>query len=102
LLKKAHVIVNDISSNDGNDTVHDITRLGGESTFIQADVTNANEVEQMDNKIMEDKGWINVLFNNAGVSGIGAVHETSEELWDKVVNVNIKGVFLPCKSVYLT
>lgn len=39
------------------------------------------------------------MFNNAGISGVGAAHELSEELWDRVINVNVKGVFLPCKYV---
>jgi NAD(P)-dependent dehydrogenase (short-subunit alcohol dehydrogenase family) len=95
----AQVIVNDLSSKAGNETVGEILESGGEAAFIQADVTNAHEVEQMVSQAIDDKGRIDVLFNNAGISGVGAVHETSEELWDRVVNVNIKGVFLPCKYV---
>jgi NAD(P)-dependent dehydrogenase (short-subunit alcohol dehydrogenase family) len=95
----AQVIVNDLSSKAGNETVGEILESGGEAAIIQADVTNAHEVEQMVSQAIDDKGRIDVLFNNAGISGVGAVHETSEELWDRVVNVNIKGAFLPCKYV---
>ncbi|MBE3102937.1 MAG: SDR family oxidoreductase [Bacilli bacterium] len=93
----AHVIINDLSSKAGNETLNEIINSGKEATFIQADVTNANEVENMINEVIKVRGKIDVLFNNAGIAGIGALHDTSEELWDKVVNVNIKGVFLPCK-----
>ncbi|MGG1397422.1 glucose 1-dehydrogenase [Bacillus salipaludis] len=95
----AHVIVNDLSSEKGNETVKEITDSGGNAAFIQTDVTKGNEVEQMVHEVINQTGRIDVLFNNAGISGVGAVHETSEELWDQVVNVNIKGVFLPCKFV---
>ncbi|WP_438938615.1 SDR family NAD(P)-dependent oxidoreductase [Alicyclobacillus suci] len=42
---------------------------------------------------------MDVLFNNAGIAGVGAVHEIEEDTWDKVVNVNLKGVYLPSKYV---
>jgi NAD(P)-dependent dehydrogenase (short-subunit alcohol dehydrogenase family) len=94
----AKVIVNDISV-QGRKTVEEIQRQGGEAIFLQADVTKAAEVETMVEKALDRYGQIDVLFNNAGISGVGAVHETSEEMWDRVVNVNLKGVFLPSKSV---
>src|SRR5690625_79987 len=86
----AKVIVNDVSDENGNKTVTDIQENGGEAYYIRADVTNAADVEQMVNETLKRYGKIDVLFNNAGVSGVGAAHETSEELFDKVVNVNIK------------
>ncbi|WP_134684354.1 SDR family NAD(P)-dependent oxidoreductase [Brevibacillus migulae] len=95
----ARVIVNDRQEEAGKETVREIGESGGEALFLQADVTDAAQVERMVQQALEQCGQIDVLFNNAGISGVGALHETSEELWDKVVNVNIKGVFLPSKSV---
>ncbi|UOF92446.1 glucose 1-dehydrogenase [Fodinisporobacter ferrooxydans] len=95
----AKVIVNDVSHEQGMATVQEIRQNGGEACFLQADVTNAAEVEEMVKQALQQYGKIDVLFNNAGISGVGSVHETSEELWDRVVNVNIKGVFLPSKYV---
>lgn len=95
----ARVVVNDRNEEDGRRTVELITEQGGDALFVQADVTNAAEVERMVVTALEHYRQIDVLFNNAGISGVGAIHETSEELWDKVVNVNIKGVFLPSKYV---
>jgi NAD(P)-dependent dehydrogenase (short-subunit alcohol dehydrogenase family) len=94
----AKVIVNDISE-QGRETVEEIKGQAGEAVFFQADVTKASEVEAMVEKAIDHYGKIDILFNNAGISGVGAVHETSEELWDRVVNVNLKGVFLPSKMV---
>lgn len=95
----AKLIVNDVNEDNGKTTVKEIQNNGGEAIYIKADVTSAEEVKQMVDKAIEHFGRIDVLFNNAGVSGVGAVHETSEELWDRVTNVNIKGVFMPCKYV---
>ncbi|WP_134701320.1 SDR family NAD(P)-dependent oxidoreductase [Ammoniphilus sp. YIM 78166] len=95
----AKVIVNDLSREHGEETVEGIRQKGGVAQFIQADVTNALEVDRMVQLVIDTYGRIDVLFNNAGISGVGAVHETSEELWDRVVNVNLKGVFMPSKYV---
>ncbi|MBV7504366.1 glucose 1-dehydrogenase [Bacillus sp. sid0103] len=95
----AKVIVNDLSGEQGKRTVDEIHAEGGEAVFLQADVTNAAEVEAMIIQALALYGRIDVLFNNAGISGVGALHEVSEELWDRVVDVNVKGVFLPSKYV---
>ncbi|MDR7080022.1 NAD(P)-dependent dehydrogenase (short-subunit alcohol dehydrogenase family) [Neobacillus niacini] len=95
----AHVLINDISEKHGEETLTEIQAQGGQATFIQSDVTKEDDVKILVNKSLEAAGQIDVLFNNAGISGVGAVHETSEELWDRVVNVNVKGVFLPSKYV---
>lgn len=95
----AKIIVNDLKESDGEETVRLIREQGGEATFVQADVTKASDVEQMVERSLQAYGVIDILFNNAGISGVGAVHELSEELWDRVVNVNMKGVFLPCKYI---
>lgn len=95
----AKVIVNDLKETDGEETVRLIREQGGEALFLQADVTKASDVEQMVNQSIQTFGAIDILFNNAGIAGVGAVHELTEELWDRVVNVNMKGVFLPCKYV---
>lgn len=95
----AKVIVNDLSVKSGQETVQEIHAQGGEAVFIQADVTKSEEVKNMVEEVIGRYGKIDILFNNAGISGVGAIHEMSEELWDQVVNVNMKGVFLPSKFV---
>ena len=95
----ALVVVNDTSEQGGLETLELIKNNGGEAIFIQADVTKADDVQRMVDEIIRHTGKIDVLFNNAGISGVGMLHETSEELWDKVVNVNIKGVYMTSKYV---
>jgi NAD(P)-dependent dehydrogenase (short-subunit alcohol dehydrogenase family) len=95
----AKVIVNDLSEQQGSQTVKEIDEQDGEAVFIQADVTKRDEVEAMIQNGIKRYGKIDVLFNNAGISGVGAIHEIEEDLWDQVVKVNLKGVFLPSKYV---
>lgn len=95
----AKVVVNDLSEKHGIETVEEIQAQGGEAVFLQADVTITSDVKEMVQHALERYKKIDVLFNNAGISGVGALHETSEELWDRVVDVNLKGVFLPSKYV---
>ncbi|TBL75114.1 SDR family NAD(P)-dependent oxidoreductase [Paenibacillus thalictri] len=95
----AVVIVNDLQEDKGNETVEEIRAAGGEASFIQADVTNPDSVKAMVDTAIAQYGRIDVLFNNAGISGVGAIHEVEPEAWDRVIAVNIRGVFLPSKYV---
>ncbi|MCZ8524099.1 MULTISPECIES: SDR family NAD(P)-dependent oxidoreductase [Paenibacillus] len=95
----AVVVVNDLLEEKGQETVQAIRDAGGEALFVQADVTNPDSVQSLVGTVIAAYGRIDVLFNNAGISGVGAIHEVEPEQWDRVINVNIRGVFLPCKYV---
>ncbi|WP_405176231.1 glucose 1-dehydrogenase [Paenibacillus sp. FSL H8-0261] len=95
----ATVIVNDLDEARGIETLKDIHADGGKGHFIHADVTHAESVEQMVDQIIEQYGHIDVLFNNAGISGVGALHEVEPDAWERVIQVNIRGVYLPSKYV---
>lgn len=95
----ASVIVNDLDEAKGRETVEAIRAAGGDAVFIQADVTNPESVQTLVRDSLEAYGRIDVLFNNAGISGVGAIHEVEPEAWDRVISVNIRGVYLPSKYV---
>ncbi|MCS7462382.1 glucose 1-dehydrogenase [Paenibacillus doosanensis] len=95
----AAVIVNDLLEERGQETVEEIKQAGGEAIFLQADVTNPDSVKAMVDQAIAAYGRIDVLFNNAGVSGVGAIHEVEPDAWDRVININIRGVYLPSKYV---
>ncbi|SHE10035.1 3-ketoacyl-(ACP) reductase [Chlamydia abortus] len=95
----ALVIVNDLDEEKGRETVKQIAEDGGEAIFLKADVTSPEEVKAMVAQGIAKWGRIDVLFNNAGISGVGALHEVEPENWDKVMSINIKGVYLPSKYV---
>jgi NAD(P)-dependent dehydrogenase (short-subunit alcohol dehydrogenase family) len=93
------VVVADIREEEGQKTVSLIKDTGGEATFIRSDVSDTGDVKAMISFTEKTYGQLNVLFNNAGIfhQKDGSVLETSEEIWDVVLNVNLKGVFLGCK-----
>ena len=95
----ATVIVNDLDAKSGNETVIEIGNQGGEAWFIEADVTNPLSVKAMVDEAIEKYKRIDVLFNNAGISGVGRLHEIELDAWEKTMNVNINGVMLPSKFV---
>lgn len=95
----ATVVVNDLDATKGEETAKEIRENGGSAIFIQADVTDPASVQAMVERILAEYGVIDVLFNNAGISGVGALHEVEPDVWDRVMNVNIRGVYLPSKFV---
>ena len=95
----AIVIVNDLDSISGNETVMEILNSDGEAVFIQADVTDVTSVQSMVDEAINRFERIDVLFNNAGISGVGKLHEVNIDAWNKTMSVNINGVMLPSKFV---
>jgi len=95
----AKVVVVDLNSIAGPETVNLIKTAGGEAAFVRADVSKATEAKAMIEFAEKTYGKLNVLFNNAGIfpDADGSVLETEEEVWELVMNVNLKGVFLGCK-----
>jgi len=82
---------------DGGKRVAD--EIGDPNFFLCANVAIASEMERMSKTVLDRFGHIDILFNNAGVSCVGALHETSEEEWDRVMAINTKGIYLACKYV---
>ena len=97
------VVSTDSNVKGGEETVDTIKKAGGEATFIKCDVTKADDVETMINKIIEVYGSLDYAFNNAGVGPDGKrlpvvnIVDCPEEIWDKTLGVNLKGVFLCMK-----
>ena len=95
----ARIVVADWSEDGGAETVAAVEAAGGEATFVKVDVAKADQVERMVATTMERFGALHVLYNNAGIfpGDDGGVTETPEPTWDRVMDVNLKGVWLGCK-----
>ncbi len=93
----AQVVVADINEAGGQVVADTIRAGGGEAIFIRADVTVEADVEHMLALAVETFGRLDILFNNAGIGHRVPVHECTVEDWDRVLAVDLKGVFLGCK-----
>ena len=95
----ANVVVNDGVPERITRAVTDIAALGVQALGVQASVTQAGEVERLVQETLSRFGKIDILVNNAGVVVVKSITEQSEADWDKVLSVNLKGVFLCCHRV---
>lgn len=88
-------------SQAGKNTVDEILQDGGQASFFQVDIANENDVKQAVVDTVQTYGKIDVLYNNAGVmpEADNSVVNTSEEIWDLVMNINVKGIFFMTKYV---
>jgi NAD(P)-dependent dehydrogenase (short-subunit alcohol dehydrogenase family) len=95
----ARIVVADWSDAGGAETVAAVEAAGGEAAFVKVDVAKAAQVEAMIAVAMDRFGSLDVLYNNAGIfpADDGGVTETPEPTWDRVMEVNLKGVWLGCK-----
>lgn len=94
----AKVTVADVNSQSGEETVSLIVESGGEAIFVKTDVKNSNQVKELINTTTNTFGGLHILVNNAGISNseVRSV-DLSEEEWDHVIDINLKGVFLGIK-----
>ena len=74
-------------------------REHGDATYFKADVSNSSQVKKLVDETIQKYGRIDILVNNAAIVSVGTVVNTSEEIWDQVIDINMKGVFLCCKYV---
>lgn len=95
----ARVVVADINEAQGQATAAQIRENGKEAIFVRQDVSSAEDWQRVVSTALENFGRIDVLVNNAGMLVWGALEETSDADWDRLMNVNAKGVFLGCKHV---
>ncbi|GIO23454.1 SDR family NAD(P)-dependent oxidoreductase [Oceanobacillus sp. J11TS1] len=95
----ATVVINDLDEKSGQQTIDEIHLNNGKAIFIQGNITKTEDVKYLVYEVTKRFGRIDILFNNAGISGIGQLHEIESEEWERVLNVNVYGVFLVSKYV---
>ena len=86
------------SQEEADEVVNTIKEMGGRAIAVKCDVSKRDEVEAMFKATVEEYGKVDILVNNAGVGVGGSLLETTDEIWDKHMAVNLKGVFL-CSQV---
>ena len=94
----AKIVVFDIDEGAGRETVEQIRGQGGEAIFVHGDVSNPDDAVRVIDATVNAYGRVDVLVNNAGIHVDRTVADTTEEEWDRILGVNLKGVFLCSKA----
>lgn len=89
----AKVVVADFDRDKGEATCADIAAAGGEGIFCAVDVTDRQQVQAMVDVTVKRFGRIDILLNNAGITADAMLTKMTEEQWDRVIAINLKGVF---------
>lgn len=95
----ARVVVADIDLDAATATVAEIANSHGDAVAERVDVTDERETVALVARVVARDFRIDVLFNNAGIAGVGDVMETEPELFDRVMRVNVRGVYLMSRAV---
>jgi len=94
----ANVVINDVSQKDADATAQEIQSLGRKSLSMTASVSDRNDVQVMFERIKSQFGGLDILVNNAGITRDGFLMKMTEDQWDQVMDVNLKGVFNCCQE----
>lgn len=94
----AKVIVSDINLEESQLVVDEIVAAGGQAAAIKCDVSSRTEVDAMILKAKEEFGSLDILVNNAGIFPFISLEKMSESDWDRVMDINMKGVFFTCQE----
>jgi len=95
----AHVVVSDINLDDCNKVVEEIKAIGKEGLAVKADISNPEEVKEMVKSTVKRFGKIDILVNNAGIYMQKSLTDSTEQDFDRILDINLKGVFLCSKAV---
>jgi 3-oxoacyl-[acyl-carrier protein] reductase len=93
------VAVSDIKADLACSTCNEIHSIGGRAIAVQADVADKRSVQGLVSKVHQEFHGIDVLVNNAGVLHSTSLADITEEEWDRILSINLKGVFLTCQAV---
>lgn len=95
----AKVVVTDVKVEGGEETAHMVNAAGGQAVFHATDVSQAEQIEAAVRLAVDTYGALHLMYNNAAVlhRKDALVTNLEEDIWDLVLNVNLKGVYLGCK-----
>ncbi len=93
----ARLVLGDIDERAGGLAAEEIGGAGGQAAFVRTDVASDPDVQRLVSTAVDRYGKLDIIFNNAGIHLVKPILESTEEDFDRVVAINLKGVFLGCK-----
>lgn len=87
------------SATEAQHVVDEIRRMGRKALAVQADVSSFEDAQRMVKQVIEEFGSLEILVNNAGINWDGVIWKMTEEQWDAVINIDLKGTFNYCRAV---
>lgn len=89
----AKVVISDLAMSSGEESAKQLQDQGFEAVFIPCDISKREQVNALFSQAKEHFGTIDVIVNNAGINRDGMLHKLSDDDWDKVIDINLKGTF---------
>jgi 3-oxoacyl-[acyl-carrier protein] reductase len=89
----ANIVVSDLNVEAGKETVQEIKSLGRDAVWVEANVSSSDDAGQLIDQAQEKFGRIDILVNNAGITRDNLLMRMSEDEWDSVIAVNLKGTY---------
>ncbi len=94
----AKVVIADVLEDEGRRTEAQINESGGDAIFVRLDVTRESEWDAAVTRAVQQFGKLDIVVNNAGIAFRNSIEDTSVEAWDRVMDINAKGVFFGTKA----
>ena len=96
----AAVVIADVGDATGKQVADEITSNGGNTVYCSCDVSDGDSVAQSIATTVQRFGGLNIVVNCAGIVHVGLLHEYSEADWDRLMGVNLKGIFFSLKHAF--
>ena len=90
----AKIVIVDVNKEAGESVVNEIVQKDGVASFIKTDISKSSDVNNMMDNAVTKYGGIDILINNAGILADAQLVKMTEEAWDRVIDINLKGIFL--------
>ena len=95
----AAVVINDVDPKPANETAEEIKKMGGKAAVCVADISKPEDAKRIAETAVNNFGKIDILVNNAGITRDKTVHKMTDEMWDLVLNVCLRGTFNMIRAV---
>lgn len=94
----ADIAIVDVHEEDAKKVCKEVADRGRKALYVVADVKNPKDTEKMVDTVVDEWGKLDIAINNAGIGGWCDLLNLEEDAWDKVIDTNLKGVYLCCKA----